>query len=113
MDAILLPSEYLKITERHGNVHVYRQHWQCYDFKPAAAKHCFSSRSFKLSNVRILEICGDKVGCKQQYNGDFCYHSVLKHGKKRDTFKPAVALRINCVRKEKKAVGLKLLGKIG
>ncbi|ROJ94849.1 hypothetical protein DPX16_8053 [Anabarilius grahami] len=82
-DAILLPSEYLEIMERHGN----------------------------LSNVRILEICG-KVGCKQQYTGDFCYHSVLKCGKKWDTFKPAVAPRINCVKKEKKADVLKLLGKI-
>lgn len=25
-DAILLPSEYLKIMERQGNIHVYRQH---------------------------------------------------------------------------------------
>lgn len=37
-DAILLPSENLEIMERHGNVHVYWQHWQCYDFKAAAAK---------------------------------------------------------------------------
>ncbi|CAL9701146.1 unnamed protein product [Knipowitschia caucasica] len=112
-DTILLPSEYVTIMEKHGNVHVYGQHWECYDFKAAAAKHCTSSRSFKISEAKVLEISGDKVGFKPQYGGDFCYHSLLKRGKRWETFKPALAQRVNCVKAAKKADVLKLLGELG
>lgn len=112
-DSILLPSVYLEIMRRHGSVHVYGEHWQCYDFKAAAAKHWSSSRSFNISEARVLEIRDDHLGIKQLYSGDFCYHSVLKRGKKWETFKPAVAPRMNCVKEAKKADVLKLLGELG
>ncbi|KAK0135729.1 hypothetical protein N1851_028406 [Merluccius polli] len=66
-----------------------------------------------ISDASVLEICGDKLGFKQLYSGDFCYHSVLKHEKKWDTFKPAVVPRTNCVKEAKKADVLKLLGELG
>lgn len=50
------------------------------------------------SDAAVLEVCGDKLGFKQLYSGDFCYHSVLKYGKKWDTFKPAVVPRITVSR---------------
>ena len=81
-DTILLPSEYLEIMRKHGNVHVYGEHWHCYDFKTAAGKHCASARSFKISDAKVLEINSDRVGFEPQYSGEFCYHSLLKRGKK-------------------------------
>lgn len=112
-DTILLPSEYVNIMQRHGNVHIYGQHWQCYNFKAAAAKHCVSSRSFKISDARVLEVSGDKVGFKQLYSGDFCYHSLLKRGKRWETFKPALSPMVNCVKVAKKLDVLKLLCELG
>ena len=89
-DTILLPTEYLKILQKHGNVHVYGTDWVCLDFKSAAASHCKSSRQFKISEARMLQVAGDKDGFKRIYEGEFCYHSVLKKGKKWGTFRPAV-----------------------
>lgn len=112
-DTILLPSDYVNIMNKHGNVHVYGEHWQCYDFKAAAAKHCSSTRSFKISDAKVLEISGDKVGFKQMYSGDFCHHTLLKRGRRWETFKPALAPVVNCVKKAKKDDVLKLLGELG
>lgn len=75
---------------KHRNIHVYGEQWQCCDFKSAAPKHCSSTRSFDISHARVLEICGEKLGFKQHYSGDVCYRSVLKQGKKWETFKPAI-----------------------
>ena len=99
---------------KHGNVHVYGEHWHCYDFKTAAGKHCASARSFKISDAKVLEINSDRVGFEPQYSGEFCYHSLLKRGKKQwETFKPALAPKVNCVKEAKKADVLKLLEELG
>lgn len=39
-------------------------------------QHCFSTRSFKISDAKILETNIDRVGLKQLYIGDFGYHSL-------------------------------------
>ena len=56
---------------------------------------------------------GDRLGFKQLYGGSFCYHSLLKRGKTWETFKPALAPAVNCVKKVKKDDVLKLLGELG
>ena len=112
-DTILLPSEYLEILRKHGNVHVYGENWQCYDFKAAAASQCCSTRSFKISQARVLEINSDKLGFKPVYASDFCIHSILKRGKTWHSFNPPMVPMINCVKQAKKTDVLKLLDELG
>lgn len=111
--AVLLPDEYSDILQRHGIVHQYEKDWQCYDFKKEAATFTKTQRSFKISDARVLQICGDKLGFKPVFSGDFCQHSVLKPGKKWSQFKPDPLPDVNCIKEEKKADVLKFLGELG
>lgn len=112
-DTILVPSKYVQILSKHGNVLVYGKDWHSYDYKSAAASYCKSQRSFKISDAKMLRVNSDKVGFKQVYGGDFCDHAILKRGKKWDNFRPAVSPQVNCVKTAKKDDVLKLIGEIG
>ena len=112
-DTILLPADYVDILQKHGNVHVYGSDWACLDFKSAVTSHCRAVRHFKISEAKVLKVDGDKVGFKAAFEGDFCYHSVLKKGKTWETFKPVVSPMVNCVKLSKKKDVLELIGEIG
>lgn len=110
---ILLPEEYNNILQKHGTVYQYGKNWQCYDFKEAAARFTTTQRSFKISEARVLQISGDKMGLKPAFAGEFCQDSVLKRGKKWFQFKPVLLLDVNCVKEAKRTDVLKLLGELG
>ena len=110
---IFLPSEYIEIMRVHGTVHVYGADWNCYDYKTAATKHCSSSRSFKISEAKVLEINREKLGFMASCHGDFCTHSVLKRGKKWDGFQPTIMNNINCVKPAKKKDVMNLITELG
>ena len=48
-------------------------------------------------------MCGKTLSFEQLYGGDFCYNSLLKRGKKSDTFKTSCCSRANRVKETKKA----------
>ena len=112
-ETILLPSEYINIFRRHANVHIYGDSWECLDFKAEAAKHCCSSRSFKISKAKVLEINGDQLGMKEGYNGEFSHFNVLKRGKNWNTFNPKQVENINFVNEAKKLDVFGLLRALG
>ncbi|XP_061746904.1 uncharacterized protein LOC133545391 isoform X2 [Nerophis ophidion] len=115
-ESVLLPEDYIDILQRHGRVHRYTQDWHCFDFKAAAGKHCQYKRSFKLSEAKSLLLGNDhpdQVGIKQTYNGEYCFHSLLKRGKKWEQFTPAEASPVNTVKPAKKTDVLKLLFDVG
>ncbi|RXN05696.1 hypothetical protein ROHU_033191 [Labeo rohita] len=65
-----------------------------------------------MSEARVLQISGDKLGFKPVFAGEFCQHSVLKRGKRWCQFKPAPP-DVNCVKEAKRTDVLKLLGELG
>ena len=112
-DTILLPQEYINILRNHGNVHVYGTNWQCRDYKAAARLHCKFTRSFKISDGRVLKIDGKTLGHKRFFSQEFTHHNILKRGKSWDTFDPHLMPMINCVNDAKRSDVLKLLSEIG
>lgn len=110
---ILLPDEYSNILRMHGIVHQYGKDWRCCDFKKEAATFTTAPRSFEISDARVVQISGDKLGLKPAFVGEFSQHSVLKQGKKWFRFKAAPLPDVNCVKGAKKADVLKLLGEFG
>lgn len=110
---ILLPGEYASILHRHGTVHQYGRDWQCYDFKKEATAFTTQQRSFRISDARVIQICGDRLDCKPSFAGDFTRHSVLRKGKKWLEFAPAPLPDVNCVKLPKKRDVLKLLHELG
>ncbi|XP_041355618.1 uncharacterized protein LOC121373208 [Gigantopelta aegis] len=66
-----------------------------------------------ISDARVLQVAGEKIGFKPSYAGDFCLHAVLKRGQKWSQFQPTLAPDINCVKPAKKNDVLKLLDELG
>ena len=79
-NTILLPEEYCEILRKHGTAHEYGKDWQSYDYKGEAARYTKRQRSFKISDAKVLQVSGDKLGFKSVYAGEFCQHSILKRG---------------------------------
>ena len=69
LDTVLLPSGYQEVLENHGTVHVYGEQWRAADYRAATTKHTKTQRSFRISDARVIELDGDKVGMKDTYNG--------------------------------------------
>ncbi|XP_055064736.2 uncharacterized protein [Misgurnus anguillicaudatus] len=111
--AILMPEEYCEILRQHGTVHEYGKDWQCYDFKEEAGRFTKSLRLVKISDARVLQISGDKLGFKPSFAGEFSQHSVLKRWKKWCQFNPPLLPNVNCVKEEKKTDVMKILGEMG
>ncbi|KAK1889032.1 Phosphoribosyl-AMP cyclohydrolase [Dissostichus eleginoides] len=111
-DTILMPEEYHQILRSHGNVHVYGQDWEAYDFKTETQAFVKSQKSFKLSEARMLEFRKEKLGFKAVYSGEYCYHSVLKRGKWAN-FKPSQVPKESTVKEAKRKDVLNLLSEIG
>lgn len=112
-DTILMPEEYYEILRNHGNVHIYGQHWKAYDFKAETQVFVKTQKSFKLSDARMLELRNDKLGFKAVYNSEYCYHSILKRGKKWANFKPSQLPNESTVKDAKRKDVLNLLSEIG
>lgn len=112
-ETILLPSEYDTVLRKHGTVLVYNEQWQAFDYKAATAAHTKSTRSFKISEAKVLRVESDSIDMKTSYNGEFCRHSILKRGKRWDQFSPSVLPLTNTVKAAKKKDVLALLDPIG
>ena len=104
----MLPEEYHDILRKHGNLHVYGEDWQSFDFKAATAALCKAQRSFKISEEKVISLDGNNILFKQSYNGVGCVHSLLKKGKKWLNLQPDLLPTQNKVTKAKKDV-IKLL----
>ena len=61
----------------------------------------------------MLDLSTNKVGVKTTYNGEYCFHSVLKRGKRWADLKPEVLPKQSTVKAAKKKDVLALLGAIG
>lgn len=106
-ETVLLPEEYIRILEKHARVHRYGEKWQCFDYKLADNEHCQSKRSFKIGEAKVLRLDTeqpDKIGFKQVYNGEFCYHSIPKRGKNWDQCNPILRQNINCAKSAKNLI---------
>lgn len=102
MDTILLPQEYHAILQQFGNVHVYGTDWEAYDYR-AVTKHCVKAqKSFKISEARMLDLSTNKMGVKTTYNGEYCFHSVLKRVNWWADLKPEVLPMQSSVKAAKK-----------
>lgn len=109
-----MPEEYCEILRKsdvnHGTVHEYGKDWQCYNFRDEAARFTNSQRSFEISDARVLQVSGDKLGFKPVFTGEFSQHTVLKQGKQWCQFNPPLLPDVNCVKVEKRNDVMKLLG---
>ena len=86
----------------------------CYDYKTQAATFTKTQRSFKISDARVLQVAGDKLGFKAVYGGDFCHYICYsEEGKKWYKFKPVVPPDVNCVKLAKGQDVVKLLDELG
>ncbi len=112
-ETILMPEEYYEILHNHGNVHIYWQHWKAYDFKAETQVFVKTQKSFKLSDARMLELRNDQPGFKAVYNSEYCFHSILKRGKKWANFKPSQLPNESTVKDAKRKDVLNLLSEIG
>lgn len=61
----------------------------------------------------MLEFRKEKLGFKAVYRGEYCYHSVLKRGKKWANFKPSQLPKESTVNEAKRKDVLDLLSEIG
>lgn len=113
VETILLPKDYMNILRNHGNVYVYGVDWECFNYKKESKTFIKTTRSFKISEAKTLLVDGDKLGFASTYNGELCYHVLLKRGKSWANFQPEIASRVNRVKKAKKTDILKLLDHIG
>ena len=93
------PEEYYKLLQAHGNV--YDIDWQAFDFKSKTQALLKSQRLFKLSEAWMLLLNSDQIGFKTTYASGYCYHSVLKRGKRWADFKPTQLPMVSTVKEEK------------
>ena len=82
------------------------------DFKFAAAARCTPSRSFKISDTRVLMIDRNKLGSKT-FSDKTTIITVLRKGRRWQMFQSELIPMINCVKKAKKANVLKLIDELG
>lgn len=113
MDIILLPQEYHAILQQFGPVHVYGTDWEAFDYRSTTADCVKAQRSFKISEACMLDLSTNKVGFKTAYNGEYCFHGVLKQGKSWADLKPELLPKQTSVKSAKKHDVLALLGAIG
>ncbi len=113
IDTILLPQEYHDILQQFGHVHVYGTDWEAFDYRSATKECVKAQKSFKISEARMLDLSTNKVGLKTAYNGEFCFHSALKRGKRWAHLKPELLPKWTSVKAAKKRDVLALLGAIG
>ena len=113
VDTILLPEEYCSILKRFGNVYVYGEDWESFDFRSATQHHLKAKKPFKISDAHMLRFISGQVGFKTSYSADYCHHSVLKRGKRWADFRPAPLPMESTVTDAKKRDVLSLLAEIG
>lgn len=112
-DTILLPAKYKEILAEHGTVFNLEDEWMPLDFKSEVTKYVKSTRSFKISEAKVLELADGKLGCNSSYSGNFEQHTVLKKGKSWSTFNPIALPLHSCVKSEKRNDVLRLLNEVG
>ncbi|KAK5853343.1 hypothetical protein PBY51_007136 [Eleginops maclovinus] len=113
IDTILLPQEYHALLQQFGNVYVYGTDWKAFDYKSATKECVKAQRSFKISEARMLDLSTNKVGMKVAYNGEYCFHSAPKRGKRWADLKPAILASQTTVKEAKKKDVVALLKAIG
>ena len=107
-----LPKEYYAVLRNFGNVYIYGEDWEAYDYKSASNKCLKAQRTFKISEARMLDLSTNKVGFKPVFNAEYCFHSVLKRGKTWADLKPALLPKHITVKNVKKLDVLALLREI-
>ncbi|XP_034047172.1 uncharacterized protein LOC117528648 [Thalassophryne amazonica] len=112
-DSIRLPQEYHTLLQQFGNVYIYGTDWKAFDYRSATKECVKAQRSFKISDARMLDLSTNKVGFKTVYNGEYCFHSVLKRSKRWADLKPAILPKQSTVKVSKKHDVLALLEAIG
>ncbi|XP_065650886.1 uncharacterized protein LOC136079093 [Hydra vulgaris] len=98
-EQILEPDIYRDILSRHGRVFVFGQDWSALDFKAEVKKFAKIIKTFKISEGKKLIINSNHLEIAQcSYHSEPTSHSLLKKGKKWDTFKPSIPATKNCVK---------------
>lgn len=112
-DTILLPEEYTNILRKHGSVYVYGKDWESCDHKAATKALMQSTRSYKISDARVLEIDGKGLGMRTTFHGPTYQHTLLKRGKNWGMYKAAPLPMMTTVKAVKKRDIISLLEAIG
>lgn len=92
---------------------MYGTDWQAFDYRCASKECVKAQQSFKISEARMLHLSTNQVGFKAAYNGEYCFHSVLKRGMRWADLKPAMLPKQTTVKGAKKCDVLALLVEIG
>ena len=98
------PEEYYELLRAHGNVNVYDIYWPALDFKSQTHALLKYQMSFKFSKARLLLLNSDQIVFKTNYAAGYCFHSVLKRGKRWVDLKPAQLTMVSTVKEEKRYV---------
>jgi len=107
---LLLPSEYYDIYRDFGTVCILGKDWVLGDYKSRAKNIFKTNLGFKISEVKAMRFEGNKIGIKTLYNGEFCWHNILKIAKRLSSFSvPTLELKC-CVKPVKAEDVIKLLG---
>lgn len=64
---ILLPSDYSEILSQHGRVLSYTNDWTALDYKTEIKKYLKTTRTYKISEARILQLKDGQLGLKASY----------------------------------------------
>lgn len=112
-DTIMLPKDYENILASHGKVMVYGTDWSARDYKAEVKKFTKVSRTFKISEARVIELDGNTLSLKSSYTGHLSQHTVLKRGKSWSNFAPCALPMKSHVKPAKKADVFKLLNEMG
>ncbi|XP_048020943.1 uncharacterized protein LOC125266040 [Megalobrama amblycephala] len=112
-DTILLPDKYTNILKKHGSVYVYGKDWESFDHKAAAKALIQSTRSYKISEARVLEIDGKGLGVRTTFSGPTYQHTLLKRGNNWGQYKADPLPMMTTVKAVKKKDIISLLKAIG
>ena len=109
----MVPQDFINILKKHGTVFVYTEDWQGYQFKKQTNMFMKTARSFKISEARVIELRGARLGLKTAYAGEFTEHSLLKRGRSWKDFSPSPLPVVSCVKDAKRSDVFALLQQMG
>ena len=94
-------------------MYVYRKDWESFDHKSAAKALMQSTRSYKISEARVLEIDGKGLGVRTTFSGPTYQHTLLKRGNNWGQYKADPLPMMTTVKAVKKKDIISLLKAIG
>jgi hypothetical protein len=112
-EQLLLPNEYNAIYDSVGTVQVLGKDWNVFDWKGTSKGHIKSKMDFKITEMKVMTLASNEIGCKTTYTGEPCYHKILKRGKKWSSLTPRKIPLANTVKSAKVADVKSLLSKMG